>query len=149
MPYKDPSRQRQYHLDRWHAKRREAIALLGGKCVECGSTGELEVDHKDPALKVSSNFWCWSKARRDEELAKCQVLCSRCHLAKTSAYMKTDPRLVTTPSHKSGCICAVHKRARQLEAVAAITSSKGEVSATAPRPVRTPATRLDRYEVFE
>lgn len=115
MPFKDKSKRRQWDLDRYHRKRREAIEILGGKCTKCGSDAKLEVDHIDPMTKVSSAFWCWSIARRDKELAKCQVLCSGCHLAKTRAYAKTDPRIKTTPSHKPGCQCAAHRRARSLE----------------------------------
>ena len=54
-------------------------------CVRCGSTESLEVDHIDPALKVTHSVWSWSIPRRDIELAKCQVLCTVCHKAKTKA----------------------------------------------------------------
>jgi hypothetical protein len=44
----------------------------------------MEVDHIDPALKVSHRVWSWSPPRRAAELAKCRVLCGVCHLAKSA-----------------------------------------------------------------
>ena len=77
----------------WMKRRRlRAIALLGGRCAECGSTDDLQVDHVDPeskdpllrALKTAS-FWSWAWHRIEKELAKCQVLCRPCHKAKTAS----------------------------------------------------------------
>lgn len=45
----------------------------------CGSIENLEVDHIDSSTKVGHNVWSWKQERRDEELAKCQVLCKDCH----------------------------------------------------------------------
>lgn len=59
--------------------------MAGKSCVKCGSTQSLEVDHIDPALKVTHSVWSWSIPRRTVELAKCQVLCTECHKAKTRA----------------------------------------------------------------
>ena len=60
-------------------------ALLGGKCVVCGATEQLEIDHIDPATKefelTKSNTY--SRKKVMEELAKCQLLCKTCHLEKT------------------------------------------------------------------
>jgi hypothetical protein len=43
----------------------------------------MELDHVDPSQKVDHRIWSWSKARMDVEVAKCQVLCYDCHLAKS------------------------------------------------------------------
>jgi hypothetical protein len=50
-------------------------------CKNCGSTDNLEIHHIDPELKVAHDVFGWGRARREEELAKCDVLCHNCHLA--------------------------------------------------------------------
>src|ERR1700733_8093811 len=91
MPYADPAARWNYQPE-WMARRREkGLALLGGKCVRCGSTRDLEFDHIDPNSKAPQlrsihmgNFWSWSWKRIEQELAKCQLLCSGCHQLKTT-----------------------------------------------------------------
>lgn len=90
MPMATPELQRQYQRE-WLARRR-AEWFAGKRCVHCGSDTHLEIDHIDPATKDpylrrvhTNSFWSWSKERRDVELAKCQVLCHPCHIAKTLA----------------------------------------------------------------
>ena len=83
-------RKREYDRE-WVRKRREQF-FDGKSCVECGSIDRLELDHIDRATKVSHKIWSWSEARRNEELAKCQVLCHDCHLSKTA---KENTRPVT------------------------------------------------------
>jgi len=56
---------------------------MGGKCVKCGTTEHLQFDHINPLEKsynISNNI---HRKDLDEELAKCQLLCSKCHLEKT------------------------------------------------------------------
>lgn len=68
----------------WIAERRtEGIAYLGGKCAHCGSSRNLQVDHKDSLEKISHKIWSWAEARRKKELDKCQLLCESCHKKKT------------------------------------------------------------------
>lgn len=77
-------KKREYQRD-WLSKRRaEGIKLLGGKCVVCGSTEKLEVDHIDAKSKVDHRIWSWSDERRKKELAKCQLLCQKHHGVKTT-----------------------------------------------------------------
>lgn len=64
--------------------RRRAEFFNGKSCVYCGSTSGLQLDHIDPLKKVNHKIWSWSEARRNAELAKCQVLCEPCHRAKTA-----------------------------------------------------------------
>jgi hypothetical protein len=77
---------KQYMADRYLRRRTEAIALLGGKCVVCGTTENLELDHIDPQKK-SFNFAKalagWAQKRIDEELKKAQLLCETHHLQKS------------------------------------------------------------------
>ncbi len=85
MPYKDPDTAKAYQQEyqrHWIARRRGAF-FADKVCVQCGSSERLELDHVDPATKVTSVIWSWSQQRRDVELAKCQVLCHACHVSKT------------------------------------------------------------------
>ena len=57
---------------------------INGPCVLCGSNEELQLDHIDPQTKISHRIFTWSEERRLKELAKCRVLCWRCHKKKTA-----------------------------------------------------------------
>lgn len=87
MPYKDRAMKQLAQLRWWHA--RKDAWFTDKQCAVCGSSENLELDHINPFLKVSHKIWSWRIERRDEELAKCQVLCKSCHQIKT----KTDQRL--------------------------------------------------------
>lgn len=77
---------RGYLNDRYARKREEAITILGGKCVICGSIENLEIDHKDRRTKSFEISKLWSKNRSEYlmELRKCQLLCYDHHKEKTS-----------------------------------------------------------------
>jgi 5-methylcytosine-specific restriction endonuclease McrA len=83
----------------WVKRRRMEWIEANGPCVKCGSTVDLEMDHIDPATKEHHAIWSWAKERREAELAKCQVLCGRCHEDKHSA-----PHGTATMYDK-GCKC--------------------------------------------
>lgn len=72
-------------LERYRDRRAYSIVKLGGKCVRCGSTKRLELDHIDKTKKSFNitQFWSISIERYDEELAKCQLLCHTCHVRKS------------------------------------------------------------------
>lgn len=78
MPIK-PLEERRKYAREWMAKRRKQWLAENGPCGRCGSTERLEIDHIDPALKTNHRVWSWAKLRRDAELAKCRVLCKKCH----------------------------------------------------------------------
>ena len=65
----------------WCAARR-AEWFADKTCVDCGSVDALEIDHVDPAQKVSSHIWSWAEERRVVELEKCVVRCNPCHARK-------------------------------------------------------------------
>ena len=89
MPYSDPEKQKEYQRQ-WAAKRR-AVWMSDKKCVNCGSRENLEVDHIDPSKKFTHRIWSYSDKRREEELAKCQVLCKKHHKEKSlSELPQTD-----------------------------------------------------------
>lgn len=75
---------RRFMKRRYHRRRKSAIKQLGGECVRCGSKKKLEFDHRDPKSK---SFSIWSRGVSESrlvlEIAKCQLLCAKCHLLKT------------------------------------------------------------------
>jgi 5-methylcytosine-specific restriction endonuclease McrA len=102
--------QRRYQLHRYEQRRAEALEALGGKCVRCGTIENLEMDHIVAAEKSFSisKLWSVSKERFEEELTKCQLLCSKCHLEKSFASGDIPPK-ATHGSHAMyrhyGCRC--------------------------------------------
>lgn len=78
---------RKYLLKRYAERRSEAIEILGGVCAWCGSDEDLEIDHRDRSKKsfdIGKVIGGTSRQRYMAELEKCQLLCSACHLDKTS-----------------------------------------------------------------
>lgn len=89
----------------------KAIELLGGKCVICGTTKNLEFDH---IIRGTREFTIatglrLSWARILKELEKCQLLCHKHHLEKTNRERLEWQRRAEhgTPSMYSnqGCRC--------------------------------------------
>lgn len=76
--------QRGYNKAWKQARRDRLIEMLGGKCVRCGATEDLEFDHIDPSTKVFAVMAGLSRAwdALVEEASKCQLLCKPCHVAK-------------------------------------------------------------------
>lgn len=76
---------RVYCLERYHRIRKEEVANLGGKCVDCGTFDDLEFDHADRTQKAVdiAKLLGYSAVRRKEELKKCVLRCAPCHRAKT------------------------------------------------------------------
>jgi 5-methylcytosine-specific restriction endonuclease McrA len=94
MGYLDPEKQRAAQAAWYQSvvrQRRTDWLAKNGPCRKCGSSDRLEVDHINPADKVSHAVWTWSDERRAAELAKCQVLCKPCHLRKTVAENLANP----------------------------------------------------------
>lgn len=70
------------------------IEKMGGKCVECGCTEALEFDHIDPATKSFNIAAGYTKPKEVllAEVAKCQLLCNKCHIEKTKKDSKFRPK---------------------------------------------------------
>lgn len=113
VPY---SERREYQRDyqrKWMAARRLDF-FTGKSCARCGSTKNLELDHIDPATKVSHRIWSWSEVRRQAELAKCQVLCHSCHQHKSTEQLPITHgyqafRHGTPNMYRQGCKCGFCK----------------------------------------
>jgi hypothetical protein len=82
MPFKDKEARRTYARE-WIAARRKSYLEKLGPCKNCGTTEDLQVDHKDRTTKVSHRIWSWATVRLDAELAKCQIFCGDCHRKKS------------------------------------------------------------------
>lgn len=82
----DKSKKNTWSRDHYNKRRLEWIESQGGKCRKCGSKENLEIDHVDPTSKLCqpNAIWRMAKAKREVELAKCQVLCHDCHRAKSA-----------------------------------------------------------------
>ena len=72
---------------RAHKRRLELIMLKGAECEICGynkNLAALHFHHIDPSLKVFAlegrNIKKYSMKRLLAEAAKCQLLCSNCHM---------------------------------------------------------------------
>ena len=79
---------REYQKAKYEKRRNGFIEELGGVCVQCNSVDELEFDHIDPETKsfnVAKKMANGAIAVLREEIAKCQLLCKKCHKKKSVA----------------------------------------------------------------
>ena len=85
MPYKDPSKQREFQR-KWIHKRR-VDHFKGKKCARCGkavSSSTADLDHKTPKRNTDGHkIWSHSKENRSKEIKKTQILCKSCHKKKS------------------------------------------------------------------
>jgi hypothetical protein len=96
-----------YMLRAYHKKMQKMLDFLDGKCVICGTDKNLQIDHIYSSDKRFSlaKLWSYSWNIIEEELRKCQCLCSKHHLDKTKAEgslnksWTTKPRLVHGSAH--------------------------------------------------
>lgn len=101
---------RNYLKRRYDERRGQAIRLLGGQCVVCGATDELEFDHIDHSQKsfdVADRLAQYTWERLLAELVKCQLLCFRCHIDKSSMERCGRPanQHGTRSMYRKGCRC--------------------------------------------
>lgn len=86
----------------------------GNKCVKCGSSERLEIDHIDRTKREYCVSQHWQRPKiLAIELPKCQLLCHTCHLKKT----KTERFLARKHSlgtYRLGCRCDRCKTAKSI-----------------------------------
>lgn len=114
MPYKDREKQRQFQRN-WKQKRRQEWLDQNGPCVQCGSNQDLEVDHKERNAKVDHKVWSWAEDRRNTELAKCQVLCEKCHKKKTALESWRPIPHGTSSGYRRHCRCVKCAKAHSID----------------------------------
>ena len=76
---------REHAINRYHRRMQMVRIMLGGKCVRCGTTENLQFDHIDASTKtatVADLAASASKMRLLDEISKCQLLCQSCHTKK-------------------------------------------------------------------
>lgn len=80
----DTAQHREYQKKRYRERLAIAKERLGGKCIKCEETEDLEFDHIDPRSKLRkiSEATNWSLARFLAEVDKCQLLCREHHIEK-------------------------------------------------------------------
>ena len=87
MPIEDKQGHAKRLRELYAKKIQEYKTLLGGKCVICGVTENLEFDHIDPKTKsFNPTRYVTGGKPKDliiEEFKKCQLLCYQCHKNKT------------------------------------------------------------------
>lgn len=100
-------------------QRRQEWFAINGPCAICNSDKNLEVDHINPATKITSVVWSWKEDRRLVELLKCQVLCKVCHKKKTAreqSKLRSIPlvnkRCGTLHKYRLGCRCTLCRQSR-------------------------------------
>jgi len=103
-------KQKEYNARYYQKRKKKIIDFLGGRCAECGSIDNLEVDHVDWRKKSFDVLREWSTKRTwdiiQKELEKCQLLCSEHHQIKT----KQDQSEQKTKEPNHGTIYAWMKR---------------------------------------
>ena len=75
------------------------LEKLGGKCVDCGSSGHpsvLQFDHVDRSKKAVTHMGnLFARVRREDiwkEVQKCVLRCANCHWVKSVASGDFSPR---------------------------------------------------------
>jgi 5-methylcytosine-specific restriction endonuclease McrA len=107
--------QKRQYQRQWLADRRQrAIEILGGRCVKCSTTEDLEIDHVVPASKlgyasIGGNLWSWSWTRIVKELARCQLLCKKCHKEKTLSEQRGSEHGTAGAYRNRKCRCDICK----------------------------------------
>jgi 5-methylcytosine-specific restriction endonuclease McrA len=102
VPYKDLTLQHEYQRQWIAARRAKAISDRGGRCTDCGATERLEFHHRDPAEKISHRIYSWAWPKIEAELAKCELLCSACHLEQTIPFSRA--KALAQPRNEYGFI---------------------------------------------
>lgn len=91
-------------MKKYSMERRDKIhALLGGVCVECGTSEDLQAHHRDPETKEFTLASGWHHAwdRLVVEAMKCELLCGDCH----REHHRSEHPHGTTLRYWRGCRC--------------------------------------------
>lgn len=101
-----PSTMSEYKL-----KMKKIFNYLGGRCTECGSKTDLQVDHinhLEKGFTISSN-WGRKWDVLEVELKKCQLLCKDHHLGKSKREGSLAKGWTNEPRQKHGTVWSYAK----------------------------------------
>ena len=105
----------QWRKDYYQKRKAMFVARLGGVCVECGTTEDLEIDHIDPSTKSFEILKCYDH-KLDKvlsEVDKCQLLCKTHHKIKSDREASFEHGAGLTGKRFCYCdLCKPLKRAR-------------------------------------
>jgi len=73
-----PARSNFYQSKEWRQLRRWALSKYGNKCMSCGSTKHIQVDH----IKPTSLYWGLRLKKYN-----LQIICKKCNLKKSNVYI--------------------------------------------------------------
>lgn len=107
---------RQYMIRRYHQRRQEALNLLGGQCVDCGSTENLEFDHtkaKDKSFDIG-RVWSYKQETFLAEISKCVIRCRDCHANKSRKHDWNVVEHGGGVSGKNRCKCGPCRKQKAL-----------------------------------
>jgi 5-methylcytosine-specific restriction endonuclease McrA len=108
---------KEYNKERHIQRRTKLINHLGGKCVNCNSTENLQFDHIDPSSKTFTiaQKWLTNWNNLLKEVSKCQLLCQTCHSNKTIKDLGNKPRQHGSDTmYRQGCRCIECKQAHSV-----------------------------------
>lgn len=99
----------------WLRLRRAEWIEENGPCKVCGSWKDLQIDHINPNKKkiIIATIWSRKKEIREKELAKCQVLCKKHHIEKTSKENSLAGHGTPKRYKNKNCTCASCESAKK------------------------------------
>lgn len=82
MSYRTREQSAEYHLKRYHKIKTKMISHLGGICVVCSVSKNLDIHHVDPENKSFDISKNWGRPWEDikTELSKCELRCKEHHI---------------------------------------------------------------------
>jgi hypothetical protein len=111
MGYTDKDRQREY-CRVWVKKRRDRF-FSGKSCSVCGSSEDLVIHHENPGEKINHRIWSWTDTRRSAEIAKCVILCKKCHIEHHAQEKRKYIHGTITMYQKHKCRCELCREANR------------------------------------
>lgn len=106
-------KEKEYHREYYYKRRKAIIDYLGGKCVKCEETNNLEIDHVDPSNKSFNISKRLSLKNNKDEIDKCQLLCENCHDQKTAIENTGITHGTPVGWMKSKCQCDLCQKAKR------------------------------------
>ena len=82
---KNKERLSEYSKQRYNERKQILIEHLGGCCVKCNTTENLEFDHINPSTKEEESIATIGTDKAMEVIDKFQLLCHDCHQKKSDA----------------------------------------------------------------